>query len=139
MSFYLPNFNLAVNDWYASESPVDAPTIYLANHSVGRRISSLGGITPDDFYYTLLSWLLTPSTNEIGTLLTNPSDPDVLEVPAGSGRYYIAVDGSYVGEGFANEHLAITLAPLTDGLKTYLAGYGVIFGAWPDYPAYLGG
>jgi hypothetical protein len=89
MAFYLPVFNLSLNDWYLSQSSTDTPTVYLGNMSSGRRTCLLDNGQPLDFNSALAQWLLTPSTSEIGTLTTNNVNPDVVECPAGSALYYL--------------------------------------------------
>jgi hypothetical protein len=138
MSFRLPVFNLSVNDWFASDSYTTAPeAVFAGNLSLARRTAVFTGAQPLDFLDLLVQWLLLPRGSEVGTLVLSPTDPDVVEVPAGSGKIYLVADGGYVGVGFANEHVAVQLVPLTAWLKTELSGSGVILGTWPDFPSFL--
>jgi hypothetical protein len=143
VGFYLPNFNLMVNDWYLSDGTGVSPTVYPGNLSLGRRINQFLGELYVPQLIGLTQWLLVPPLSEVGTLVTNPSDPDVIEAPAGSGLYYLVIDGGYIGKGFVNEHLGLNLVPMTAALQAYLAdpisGLGLTVGAGYSFPAFLGG
>jgi hypothetical protein len=143
MSFYLPVFNLTVNDQFLSEDAGVGVTPYIGNFSLGTRINQNLGFLTLPTIFGISQYLLVPALSEVGTLVTNPDDPDAIEVPAGSGLFYLAVDGGYVGRGFANEHLSISCIPLTAALKAFLAdpisGLGLSVGSYPDFPSFLGG
>jgi hypothetical protein len=135
MGYYLPDFNLAVNDWYISNSYANPPDeITIGNFSSGRRSSVWGYDTYTPWNVTVARQLLLPISAAVGTSLLNPLDPDVLEIPAGSGNLYLALDGMRVGVGFPNEHLVVLCLPLTLELLTGYPGHGV----WPAIPAWVG-
>jgi hypothetical protein len=110
MSFNLPQFNLHCNVWHAPAiPPVGAPDLdTLGNLAWGRRVNvtSTGGTS---FLGTplLCMTLLLPKLTDVR------GDPaggaDVVEVPAGSGRFYRIVFVDDIGKGFANEHRAAVL------------------------------
>ena len=139
MPFLLPNFNLHVNDWYVSSNYTDVPsTTALGNLSTSRRTNIATFYDPaDSVNDSQGQWLLTPAGSEFGSVTLNYVDPDVVEVPAGSGLIYLVLDTLYVGRGFPNEHVASLLVPLTAKLKGQMVASGIVVGAWPDFPLFL--
>lgn len=107
MSFVVPNFNLPVNLWRAGFAvpPVGMPALtFFGNLNPGRRTylgsypwsqSSLGSM--------LLMYLLVPAHTDIRGQISVGTG-DLVEVPAGSGRYYKVGWVDDVGKGFPNEH-----------------------------------
>lgn len=105
MSFTLPAFNLTVNI-YTGVFPFATPRLTsLANLTPGRRVmqsqataflGATGNLGP-------ASLLLLP----VGVDIRDSScanQPDVVEVPAGSGRWYQVAQVDDIAKGFANEH-----------------------------------
>src|SRR5690348_1186780 len=109
MAFRLPYFPLTANVWHYSHwsgtvPPVLAPDLRpICNLVPGRR--------DFDFTQNLSSYLLLPKDTDIRFSESGvwsgaaPTDPDLVEVPAGSGRYYRVWDVERSGAGFANEHV----------------------------------
>lgn len=109
LPYRLPSMPLAISIWRFSNwagviPPANAADVEsIANLTPGRRVFEQS-IAP-------MSYLLLDKTTDIrftesGIWSTWPAaDPDLVEVPTGSARFYIVADVEGVGMGFANEHL----------------------------------
>lgn len=98
MSFSLPTFNLVCNLFSQAAPPPAPPRISpVCNLAYGRRVS-------DQFHAASLMYaqLLLPSLTDVRSLVTGQRD--IVEVPAGSGRFYLVNTVEDLGKGFANEH-----------------------------------
>lgn len=100
MPYTLPVFNLAINIWHQPNTPLIGPPdlVTTCNLTPGRRV------TQDLTNPAFRVFLLLPKLTDIRSREQQPAQPDIVEVPVASGRYYIVewVDDS--GKGFANEH-----------------------------------
>lgn len=123
MPFRLPTFNLTANIWRYPSTMRNYATpdvVTLCNLTPGRR-SFLGITTPSITTPAprLLMELLCPALTDIRpSLNVNPSW-DLVEVPAGTFRWYSVVAVDDIGKGFANEH-RIALLAMTCGSATFL-------------------
>lgn len=106
MAFSLPDFNLDVNIWDVNVvPPVGAPDVVtIGNLAWGRRVAvpSTGGTSGLGVVLMTMTLLLPAGTDIFG-------DPDLLvtcvvEVPAGTARYYRVAFVDDAGKGFDNEH-----------------------------------
>lgn len=109
--YTLPQFNLTVNIWRAGVVPPTGPPASSpkGNLAWGRRVAvpSTGGTSSIGIPLMTMTLLLPPHTDVRG-------DPfginaDVIECPAGTGRYYICRFVDDLGKGFANEHRGAVL------------------------------
>jgi len=127
MGFRLPTFNLMCN---ISAPPVPntpgIPTIpyrisnQLCQLTYGRRVNvaSTGGTGVPGVPISLMS-LLLPALADV----RGPQDTvsfDMVEVPAGSGRWYTVAGVDDIGKGFANEHRTASIFALAG---SWLAPY----------------
>jgi hypothetical protein len=100
MSFTLPTFNLTCNVWHNPAVPPGAASISpVCNLAWGKRFhvpTTAGG-----FGNTQL--LLPPGTDIRCLAVQNCVVSDIVEVPAGSGRFYDVFSVDDAGKGFANE------------------------------------
>jgi hypothetical protein len=99
MPFKLPSFNLVCNIWSVGAlPPLPARLSPACNLAWGRRVNPLpsGGSE-------VVMTLLLPAGTDIRSSLTF-SGADVVEVPAGSGRFYSVFGVDDIAKGFANEH-----------------------------------
>jgi len=102
MPYITPNFNLTANVWRAGNAvgnPPDLVTDAQLRHT-GKLTTPVDARTS---YLEPMMALLVPA----GTDLRSPYQgwgPDNVEIPAGSGRYYICIGVDDVGKGFTNEH-----------------------------------
>jgi hypothetical protein len=101
MSFTLPTFNLMCNVWSSPNYPPAAPRLVVAcNLAYSKRVHqdlAFGGFVP-------MQLLLPARTDVRSDVQVGISIADAVEVPAGSGRYYIIINVDDIGRGFANEH-----------------------------------
>lgn len=104
--YVLPVFNLTCNVWtFVTNPPLGPPRISpVCNLAYGRRVifggEAIAGVA--DFPPAAMSLLLPKLTDIRG--LQSAAGNDIVEVPAGSGRYYIVVYVDDIGKGFTNEH-----------------------------------
>jgi hypothetical protein len=102
-NYILPTFNLLVNVWTAGTAPPAAPrTTCMGNLAFGRRT---GPVLPG--VASSLMQLLVPAGTDIRDGVNGPPGRDLLEVPAGTGRYYQVNVVDDLGKGFANEHRVV--------------------------------
>lgn len=102
MAFNVPTFNIQCNLWHQPHVPPAAPDVVSdCNLALGRRGASAQGLYTSD-HEPVMSLLLPPGTDIRGPQCVSGSD--LVEVPAGTRRFYkvIGVDDS--GKGFPNEH-----------------------------------
>lgn len=105
MAFRVPNFNLVVNIWRRNgvAGVYALPDVVTAgNLSHGRRVmvSAFAGNSPME--------LLLPKLTDIRAVW-NAVVYDVVEVPAGSQRFYQVTHVDDVAKGFANEYRLATI------------------------------
>ena len=120
MSYVLPEFNLAVNIWHWPTIPPAPPDLVtIGNLAFSRRVHNVTSNTPPFGAGTSASYLLVPALTDVRNGINGHAQPDALEIPAGSGRYYLAGAIEDVGKGFPNEHRVIFAVQTID------------FGPWP--------
>lgn len=112
MSFSTPTFNLAVNIWRSGAAYASPTVVTVGNLAYGRRVSFEGGGTESRMF------LLLPKGTDIRSQF-NGGASDIVEVPAGSKRFYSVTNVDDAGKGFSNEH---RVAYLTQDLFTPFAG-----------------
>lgn len=110
MAFTLPNFNLPVNIWRSGAIPPNPPAVVtMGNLSPGKRVMvqwwdwDVSGPGP-----VLFMVLLLPKQTDVRGW-NDPVGEDLLEVPAGSARYYGAQMVDDIGKGFSNEHRFVVM------------------------------
>jgi hypothetical protein len=124
MSYKLPAFNLNANIWrYAAGVPGGAPVgVASVCLAWGRRVAApFSGGTAELGIVAVSPTALFP----IGTDVRDGGDgagQDIVEIPAGTGRYYYCVFVDSIGRGFLNEHIGCVLN------KTWQLGGA----AWPS-------
>jgi len=123
MAFRVPTFNLAVSIWRVGGTggSYAAPDVgTTGNLSPGKRVM-LGEVGGWQVSKSIIAnELLLPKLTDIRSFY-NATNPDLVEVPAGSKRFYQVLDVADIGKGFANEHRIAFLAYETAG-NTSLAG-----------------
>jgi len=121
MAISLPNFildcDIYTGPWATKVFRLSSP----CNLAFGRRIngpSISGDFIPGGNVVILMDLLLPPLTDVRCCMQSTPPVLDIVEVPAGSGRWYgvAAVDDS--GKGFPNEHRIAVITPVFDGLTS---------------------
>lgn len=119
MSFTLPTFNLMCNI-YTPPFTGGPPRVAVAcNLAWSRRISmpsgqALVGVEP------MVMTLLLPAGTDIRVGAQGVAF-DIVEVPAGTGRWYNVLQVDDIGKGFLNEHRAALLGKLanTEGVPNW--------------------
>ena len=101
MSFTVPTFNLTCNIFTPGFLPPNPPRVVAnCNLAYGRRFE-LAGLSPP---VAAVMSLLLPALTDIRTNYQAGAGRDFVEVPAGSGRWYLVANVDDIGKGFANEH-----------------------------------
>lgn len=106
MPFRVPTFNLLVNVFRAPwvVPPIGPPAITpLGNLTPGRRSQDPMEIYPGGTATWYWMFLLLPPLTDVRDKL-NTGGGDLVEVPAGSGRYYQVMAVDDVAKGFPNEY-----------------------------------
>lgn len=128
MSFVIPNFNLQFDAWTAD--PQDVPTVPPAGGPrlsgqdcalvYGPRINGSSELT-DGETDRVGNWmfLLLPVDSGLRGY-ENENGADIVEVPQGTGRFYLVRGVDLVGYGWPNEHKCAVLLAFK--------------GSFPDYP-----
>jgi hypothetical protein len=106
MAFTLPVFNLPV-DIYSGPWLTRSLRLagVLGNLAFGKRVEELfGSFGPAATSPAgQLSILLLPPLTDIRSTI-QVAQPDLIEIPSGSGRWYQAMSVEDIGKGFSNEH-----------------------------------
>jgi hypothetical protein len=115
MAFRPPTFNLTCNIWRGGNSVFNPPDLsQICNLAFGRRSDLVmymptTSTIPAGTYEasSAVMQLLLPALTDVRPYWHTgviPVDPDVVECPGGSGRFYLALAVDDVGKGFSNEH-----------------------------------
>jgi hypothetical protein len=129
MAFTLPDFNITCNIF---TGPASSMTLRIAdqecNLAYGRRhaIDSPFGGTQNSYSVTMT--LLLPPLVDIRDLKCGYL-VDIVEAPAGSGRFYLVASVDDIGKGFDNEHRAALLAPGSEAIFGTGSDWNTLF--WP--------
>jgi hypothetical protein len=120
MSYVLPNFNLFVNVWrvLGAGGTYAAPDAqFNCNLSPGKRV--MMGIVPVGPNEGVMCMeLLLPSGVDVRSRWNN-IERDLVEVPAGSERFYEVIQVDDIGKGFANEHRIAWIFYLNLGAQNF--------------------
>jgi len=108
MAYRLPVFNLSCNIASFGLWPV-VRVVSPCNLAYGRRVNvaSTGGTTFIGIPLVTMTLLLPPRTDVRGPL--SATSADLVEVPAGTGRFYTVAFVDDIGRGFTNEHRCAVL------------------------------
>jgi hypothetical protein len=118
MAFRIPTFNLTCNVWRTGNVVANPPdTNFPCNLSPGRRVLSaaLGNTSTGASSPSLLMEILLPARSDVRPayiVFASPTQGDVVEVPAGTGRYYCVQCVDDVARGFPNEYRIAILQPM---------------------------
>lgn len=127
MAYRLPDFPISCGIYTPDTPntpavPSSGPRVVsVCNLAWGRRVNtpSTGGTSTPGILTTSMTILLPALTD-----IRGPQDSvsfDMVEVPAGSGRWYQVTGVDDIGKGFANEHRAAHLFALAG---SWVAPYG---------------
>jgi len=110
MGFTLPTFNLMCNV-HGVVAGVNSFRLSIeCNLAMGRRINWLLGVgaVQNGGGNAFTPTLLVPAGTDVRDSSCG-GEMDIIEVPAGSGRWYMAIGVDDIGKGFANEHRCVAL------------------------------
>lgn len=112
MAYVLPTYNTPVNITTGGGGPLRIAGL-KCNLAFGSRVNvtSTGGTSALGVPLLFMYLLLPKGTDIRGPLQTTGSD--IVEAPAGSGRFYTVEFVDDVGKGFDNEHRLATLKQLS--------------------------
>jgi hypothetical protein len=128
MAYVIPSFNLSANIWRFGHNPLttDPDTDSVCALVYGRRVQTLAILSsrlPNEFTtppgeVMTMDLLLPAGTDIRGTQDTVGCD--IVEVPAGTGRYYWSLTVDDIGKGWPNEH---RIAKIVAVLGSWVAPY----------------
>jgi hypothetical protein len=114
VSFRVPEFNLSVNIWRWGTGVSNPPDVTAqGNLSPGRRVFTGASFTevaasnPPMF----MELMLPAGTDVRYSPLSPGISGDMVEVPAGTGRYYYVCQVDDVAKGFSNEYRLALMLP----------------------------
>lgn len=142
MAFAPPTFNLVVNIWRYNQNVGTPPAVITAgNLSPGKRVVMNYGLPLLPFNAAHIypvpppMELLLPKGTDVRRLVPAVSGSDVVEVPAGSGRYYVVTGVDDVGKGFPNEYRLATVVVALAGIQQLWNSAATGAPDWPEpYP-----
>jgi hypothetical protein len=120
MSFSLPDFNLICDVYTGPWLTRVLRVSPVCNLAMGRRTAFLT-FTIDivDATQGLSPNLLLPAGTDVRDVSCSGSgNADVIECPAGSGRWYQVVNVDDIGKGFGNEHRCASLVKIYEGVDS---------------------
>lgn len=119
MPFTVPEFPLSCNVYDFFTNVIPAPRLIgvECNLAIGKRVQSVGaGRGSLGGCIGLPPTLLCPGGTDIRDNATSLHGPDVVEVPAGSQRWYLVDDVEPLGLGFDNWHVAAALIKMSTNI-----------------------
>lgn len=134
MGFTTPTFNLPFHLWRQPLTVGGLPrSSGMCNLSVGQRQTlNLDTSVFVTGYVTGVQGLMVPAGYDIAGILTDPVSygEDIVEVPGGSGRFYVVLTVVDVGKGFGNEYRLAVIAQLNQAMILF-TGNPWAAPAWP--------
>lgn len=110
MSFSIPAMPLPVWVWRYLNGPPNPPDmVTVGNLAYGKRVTLVNGNFSAGLFDPVLAYLLVPAGTDIRDRLSL-NTPDLLAVPGGTARLYIAEYVDDLGKGFPNEHRFVLMA-----------------------------
>jgi hypothetical protein len=114
MAFTVPVFNLTANIWTFGTHPAPPRVVTVCNLAMRRQVAAVyqGQSFPTDVAASM--YLLMPPRTDVRGGYSSTGQ-DLVEVPAGTGRFYAVLWVDDVGRGFPNEYrlaLIQQMAPL---------------------------
>lgn len=127
MAFNPPSFPLMCNLYRGPYTGRVLAGTLPCNLAQGSRVYIISNASiPQVEEYNLFPQLLMPALSDVRDL-SNAITPDVVEVPAGSGRWYGVCTVDDVGKGFPNEYRIAIIGKIFEALDP--AAYPGLF--WP--------
>jgi hypothetical protein len=101
MAFRVPQFNLTCNVWRLGNPVTNAPDLVTPAQLRASGKQSSGQVGGGVLYY--VPEVLFPAHTDVRDSQC-PGSEDTIEIPAGTGRYYVVNNVEDVAKGFANEY-----------------------------------
>lgn len=124
MAFRPPSFPLLANVWRAGGlggSYALPDVVVPCNLSPGRRILSVPPLVASPGTTLILMELLVPMRSDVRAAW-NGGVSDLVECPAGTGRFYTVYAVDDAGRGFLNEYRLVLMNYLPSGTNAFGAG-----------------
>lgn len=124
MGFRPPAFPLTANIWHSGGvgGAYASPDLVLsANLSPGRRVLTVPAVISSPGISPWFMELLVPMRSDVRASW-NGGVSDLVEVPAGSGRFYVVYAVDDVGRGFLNEYRIVLMNYQPNGTAVFGAG-----------------
>jgi len=132
--YVLPNFNITCNVWRFGNAITNAPDLTpTGNLSPGRLTGVDEGLDPKSANTQGVMWLRLPAHTDVRDG-KDVNGPDVIEAPAGSGKFYNCVWVDDIGTGFTNEHRFAALVGRGPWAVPFGTGGSVSGGGSSSYP-----
>ena len=114
MAYQLPHFNLVVNVWRAWNTSGPPPTVPPTTASLPAQlyVQLAGAVAASTSSIGILTVLRVPKGTDIRVANALATYPDLVECPAGSRRFYSALEVEDAHKGFPNEYRICILSPL---------------------------
>lgn len=112
MPYRLPHFNLAINGWRnGSDTTGPADYTFMGGMNLGRRVVTGPDADLDVGIDSGFRYLMCPKGTPIRSQFSTGAF-DTVEVPAGSGFFYLVIDAERCGLGFPNEYVRAMCSPI---------------------------
>lgn len=106
MAFVVPQMPLSVNVWSNYDQSVDpVPPVIAPSFNVPGNLAMGRREFQDESGSGYTMYALFPAGTIINDGQVVSPNEDLVEIPAGTGRYYTVMYADNVGMGFANEHV----------------------------------
>lgn len=104
MPYTLPNFNLLCNIWHNPAVPPAAPTLANVPCQLYLPLKANSDVVLSGFLiYRVIPQCRLPKGTDV-RYSPSGANPNILEVPAGSGRNYVVTQVEDAHKGFPNEY-----------------------------------
>lgn len=107
MAYILPVFNLRCNIFTRVAPPWTTPRLNVECNLAFSRRAAVATNWWNQNEFGILMYLLLPAGTDVrdnSGFGGSAASADIVEVPAGTGRFYLVSSVDDIGKGFANEH-----------------------------------
>lgn len=112
MAFTIPTFNLMCNVFTVVAGVPTLRDTIPCNMASGRRVSQLFGAAEEDGeLYGVVPLLLVPMGSDVRDTSCG-AEADLIEAPAGTGRWYMVTCVDDMAKGFSNEYRIVSVGKI---------------------------
>jgi len=107
MAFTLPDFNISVEIYNRTPFPPVTPRLTVMGNLAFSRRTARSTFEWNDNEFGILMYLLLPALTDVrddSSFGGSAASADIVQAPAGSGRFYLVTSVDDIGKGFPNEH-----------------------------------